>query len=222
MCLPLLSMSISDAKEMVLTTNATTKVLSQVYKDISGFGISAYDEKQIKDQGGASTYGEILPESVTQLIEILKIGPSTVFYDLGSGVGKVAMQIHLQTPAKKVVGVELSTERHKNAQVALDRLKQYFKKNNVPSSLNSRRLIFAQGDAKKQDLSDATAVYLCSTCFSTELLQQIMEQIKKAKKGTKVVTLKQLPADPAFKKIKELSLPMTWSNSSNVYIYELQ
>jgi len=207
---------------MVLTNEATLKALDTLYKDISGLGISAQDEKDIREKGGASTYGEILPESVTQLIKLLNITPTTVFYDLGSGVGKVAMQIHLQTPAKKVVGVELSQERHEKAQTAYNKLSEYLKEHKLPNTINKRSLVLKSGDAKEQDLSDATIVYLCSTCFSNELLQKIMEKIKQAKNGTQIITLKQLPDDAAFKKITELSLPMTWSNSSTVYIYELR
>jgi len=71
----------------------------------------------------ASVYGEVLPEGVQAVLdEINTAMPLTaedVFYDLGSGTGKVAIHAALVTPCRRVVGIELADTRHQHACRAL-------------------------------------------------------------------------------------------------------
>ena len=72
----------------------------------------------------ALTYGELTYEGCTRLGELLGLGPTDVFYDLGSGLGRATIQAHLQWGVRRAVGVELSAERSGLAQMAKDRLEQ--------------------------------------------------------------------------------------------------
>ena len=46
-----------------------------------------------------------------------------------------------------------------------------------------RVLQFLNHDFTKVDISDATAIYMCSTCYSQELMAQLAEKFSKLKKG---------------------------------------
>ena len=58
------------------------------------------------DVGVCPTYGELHYYSVKKLIHLMQLGDQDIFLDLGSGLGKCALQLFMQAPAKRVVGIE--------------------------------------------------------------------------------------------------------------------
>jgi len=190
-------------------------IINTCYAEISGFGISPEDHQNIEAHGCASTYGEITFEAVEKLIEKLHFTDSDVFYDLGCGVGKMVTQIYLGSPVKKSVGVELSCER---ADKAL-KIQQTLRAKNIVQE--KRVLAFYKESFLDTDLADATVVYLASTCFSDELIKKVTYKLANLKSGLRVITLKKLAENEKFKLIDEFILPMTWSDSTNAYLYQL-
>ena len=75
------------------------------------------------------------------------------------------------------------------------------------------------------DLNDADIIYMNSTLFKRELMDELLEKFAKLKKGLIVVTHQELPknfSEAGFKLIKEFeALRSTWSNDTPVYIYQL-
>jgi hypothetical protein len=204
--------------QCILQEKASLKdMMNELYKDISGFGISDTDTKTIEAQGCAATYGEITFEGVEKLISLLNLKDSDVFYDLGCGVGKMVIHVYLGTPVKKSVGIELSSERATKAMTIQEKLKQ-------DKSLieEGRTLAFYKESFLDSNLNDATVIYLASTCFSPDVMKQVTDTLAKLKKGLRVITLKKLAANDHFKLIDEFILPMTWSDNTTAYLYELQ
>jgi hypothetical protein len=204
-----------------ITTNTNTakdhckNIINQCYNDISGFGISKEDENNIRSHGAAPTYGEMTFEGTEKLTNYLKPKETDVFVDAGSGVGKVVVQFFFSTPIKKSIGIELSKERFNNAMKVYDILQ---KNKDIPKD---RAIEFYNQDILDADLKDVTLFFMCSTCFSCELMQKITEKLAQLKPGLRVITLKHLPVHKNFKLVHEMTLPMTWSENSTVYIYEL-
>lgn len=191
------------------------KKIESLYQGVTGFNISEEEANNINNKGGASTYGEITYQSAKKILDDLNIIPSDVFYDLGSGIGKLNIQVFLTTPVKKVVGIELSPTRFKYAHDIQEKLKK------EGAIKNSRILSFLKEDITQADLSDATIIYMCSTCFSDELMKKLLDKLSKLKKGLKVITLKKFPENKVFNLIKSYTLPMTWSTNTTVYLYKL-
>ena len=190
--------------------------MEELYNNISGFGVAQNEYEIIRKNGGNPTYGEITHDSTTKLFKILNLTKDDVIYDLGSGVGKFILQAYLNTTVKKTVGVELSKTRIKLANEALSRFK-------IQNHLRKNASIeFREENFSKTDISDAIVIYLCSTCFSPELMKAISNKMLKCKKGLKIATLKTLPPDPNYRYIATHTLPMTWSNGSSVHIYRLE
>lgn len=198
--------------------------IENLYQGISGFGIGSAEEKNIIKQGGAPTYGEITYKGLKMLTDKLKLTSQDVFYDLGSGVGKVVVQVFLDSPAKKCVGIELSPTRYNHAQKVREQLVtvQPTKKATVKKPLKKEReLQFRNQNIANADFSDATVVFMCSTCFSDQFMQDLTEKLAKLRKGLRVITLKELPQHPKFKHVETYTLPMTWSKETQVRLYEL-
>jgi len=204
-----------SSNNIKISHESAEELMDRLYHQKSGFGISSEESEFIKEKGGAPTYGEIKYESAEQLFNDLKLTSRDVLYDLGSGVGKLIVQAYLTTPVKKSVGIELAQSRSNQAQEVQKIItKEHRRKGAV--------LEFRHQSIVEADLHDATVIYMCSTCYSEELMQQIVTMLCKLKKGLRVITLKELPANTCFQLIKTYHLPMTWSKSSPVHVYLLK
>ena len=151
------------------------------------------------------------------LLGKLKPTAEDVFYDLGSGVGKFPIYVHLVCPdIKKVVGIEAAASRHHEAKQALARL---IREGAIDTS---REVTFVHGDIVKEDISDATIIFICATCFPEPLMQALADRFLTLKPGLRIVTLKALPERPRLKMTKKAPLPTSWSQEgSMMYFYEL-
>ena len=189
--------------------------IEKYYDSISGFGIASDEEREIVDKGGFPTYGEITFESIDSLLHSFEITQKDVFVDLGCGVGKAVVYAFLNTPVKKAIGVELSKTRCENAQSVAEKIKK------THAIKRGRDLKFCHQSMLDADLSDATIIYTCSTCFSDKLMSDLTQKLSRCKQGLKVFTLKRLPDSPDFKYVKAFHLPMTWTSGTDVHFYVL-
>jgi hypothetical protein len=196
-----------------LTTEKMIAIFDEQYKDIRGY-ISTEESEFISRKGGSSVYGEILPESLQHILDDIKLTKKDVFWDLGNGLGKVCLQTAACTPAT-VYGVELAKTRVDLAQSVLKKIDQQYKLN------LHKKCSFSYGNILDADLSKATVVYMCSTCYPEKLMMDIANKLAHNKKPLRVLTLKSLPEHPSFKLVKTYHEKMTWSSDSAVYLYEL-
>ena len=97
--------------------------MERVYEGVTGFIRYESGEKE-KNQLAKIylTYGEILFASVEILMSKLILDKNDVFCDLGSGIGKMAMQVFMTTAVKESFGVEASNERYQRAQKSASQL----------------------------------------------------------------------------------------------------
>lgn len=188
--------------------------IDTLYTNINGFGISSTECECIRKEGGAPTYGEITYKSAEQLITDLKLGKKDVFYDLGCGVGKLVTQVFLSTPVKKSVGIELSQTRIEGAMKVAQQLK-------AERKITKKHFIeFLHKNITEANMHDATAVFMCSTCFSDDLMNKIVDKLlENRKKPLKLLSLRALPNPKKFTLEKTYLLPMTWSGGATVHLY---
>mmetsp|Transcript_22540 Transcript_22540/g.47715 ORF Transcript_22540/g.47715 Transcript_22540/m.47715 type:complete len:304 (-) Transcript_22540:134-1045(-) len=178
------------------------------------YGIHNSDDLQ--SQSHHLTYGEVTPLGVRQLTYEMGIakcdvredrkGPvgndkndeknGIVFYDLGSGVGRLVTQIYMDQPDRvaKAIGVELAEERHAIGAVALggimedqfevESFHETYEQNKgikdagtmIPATPFPVQLI--HGDATEVDLDSATThVFISSLCFPEDVLRSIQKKL---------------------------------------------
>lgn len=196
------------------TTENNKQFIDELYKQTSGFNVPSQEYDFITKAGGAPTYGEITYEGADQILKLFKLTEKDVFYDLGCGVGKFVVQAYLTTPVKKAGGIELSKTRIDSAKKIAQELKKQSKIE------KNRKLEFKENDILKANLKDATALFVSSLCFSDELIEKLTNKLAALKKGLRVATSKALTEHKAFKEIGTYQVPMTWSSSSTVHVYE--
>jgi len=205
--------SILESMAMNKKTLSTRQIINRIYKDIEGFEIPSIDAKRVRESKGSPIYGEINHEALNKLLKYLRLGPKDVFFDLGSGVGKVITQTLLTTPVKLAVGVELSKIRHHDARLAMKRAYDF-----DPSIKNRVRLL--NKDLLTVDLHEATVIYTCSTAFSQLFMKKLTKRLQSFNHHFILVSLQDLPEIPEFKLIKKLKLDMSWLKCTPVYIYQ--
>ena len=164
--------------------------IDALYQGISGFVAYQPGEKEEnKKHKIFLTYGEISYSSMDVIIKNLSIQKNDVFYDLGSGIGKIPLYFYLKTPVKKASGIEASVERQYYADNVYQAVKQKF-----PKLFNEERELYTlQGNFLKADISDASIVYSCSTCFDEELLTEMGKILDNCPNLRYVISMKPIP-----------------------------
>lgn len=191
----------------------TYKILETIYDEYDGYNLSPSDRKNISQTGSSGTYGEITPEATSKLLDYLEIGRKDVVYDLGSGTGKFVLQTALNCPAKKVVGLELSKDRHIIASNALKQAKKL-------ARIKSGNVKFRNSDIMKAKLNDATIVYTCSTDFPPSFMKVLTKRLSQVlKEDTLFVSVQELDENKWFEHIDTLKLDMSWQKKTPVYVY---
>lgn len=67
-----------------------------------------------------------------------------------------------------------------------------------------------QGDMLVHDWSDADIIYLSAVCFSDALVAGVTDIFTRVKKGTRIVSLKSLPARAYLELYATIKVKMTW------------
>ena len=196
------------------TNKLTENDIKEIYINVERQDV--YNAEKKEEQGVASTYGEMLPSSVDEMISHVDINSNDVFYDLGSGGGKIILQTFANTNVGIAKGIEFQPNRYKIAEKALRR--SYIRN---PNLLNDDRIVtFYNGNILNFDLSDATIIYMCSTCYSPDLMDSILEKVRQNTNLKYIISLKSHDKFLEILPKKEtLHLPMTWTQSTDVNIY---
>jgi len=166
-----------------------------------------YIEKSeiIKESDDNLIYGEITKSGVDTLLKEIKkrksITSDDVFYDIGSGNGKLPIHIALISEFSQVKGVEISDIRHMYSNHIL--------KNTVGSIDN---IEFINDDVKNIDISDATVIFINDVLFSEEDVEHIFE---KASKGTHIISFKRKSDDV-------INLDVSWYPLPSPFNYHIK
>lgn len=187
-----------------------------LYDDDDGYGeLSARDRQRIREARSSAVYGEITPAAAQTLIEYLDLGNKDVFYDLGSGVGRLIMHAAMESQAKRLVGVELSATRNKQA-------KKVFEKAKSNKMLKCKNVEFWCADIMRRRFDDATYVYTCSTAFPERFFNKLVNRLSILKSGVVFISLNEIENKKIkhFIEIDRLRLDMSWQKRSPVYVYQ--
>mmetsp|Transcript_67716 Transcript_67716/g.133660 ORF Transcript_67716/g.133660 Transcript_67716/m.133660 type:complete len:886 (+) Transcript_67716:71-2728(+) len=189
------------------------------------------------DGTASRIYGEIPPKSVNFLAQELKLDvPGSVFYDLGSGFGRMVLQIYLTTQASRAVGVEIVEDRYAIAHEALDTLQRGGLTSVLHEAPNGvRNASMLKMNFTELDLKDATAIYMASLFFPKDIMWYLAHKLAALRDGTRILTLVQFPFDmygtrrlPADSPLQALrqrrrfdEVGMTWGDQNSVFLYEV-
>ena len=189
-------------------------VIRRLYRDEHGYDLSEADEARVLATRSAPTYGELMPSATARLVEALKLDADDSFYDLGSGVGKVVLQVAMTVPVQRSIGIELVGTRHRIAQRMLAQLEP-------TGLLRASECRFRRSDFMRARLTGATVIYTCSTAFSEEFMEELAAHLARRPTGLRWVTTQDLDDNPWWELEQTWRLDMSWRRQSGVHAYRL-
>ena len=241
------------------------QLIAEIYHWFDGYDCSEMEQIELDNGveekswlgrlvGGheASVYGEVLPEGIQNLLDYIDddmpLSKEDVFVDLGSGTGKIVLQVALATDFKKVIGIELSETRHGHAIKAVEEarklsisVQEETKReehlgadipdckefaNKVTRDVASGRVQIIHGDIMEPTYNDATHLYAASTTWPDVLLHTVTKiGVEKIKGLKSFSTLRPIP--PAtlkeFRSVylwKTVELAVSWQDTAPMHIYK--
>ncbi|MBM3468034.1 MAG: hypothetical protein FJX71_01215 [Alphaproteobacteria bacterium] len=190
--------------------------LQMLFENKGGYTIPEEEITAILTAGGHPQYGEITYDSASHILNDLDLTKNDVFYDLGSGVGKLVLQVYLTTPVKKSVGIELSKTRWNIAETCRRQIAS------DEHTTAGRDLSFLNQNISATNISDATVCFISGITFPQPLIHSIMDRLSAIDHEVKVISVLPLPFHKHFKLLKTYTLPMSWSPEGvEVCLYQL-
>lgn len=197
--------------ESTLADRHCEDYINSLYQDVTGFSIYETGEVEaLAERKIFPLYGEILYYSMNKLIAEMQIEANDVFYDLGSGVGKIPLQVFLKTTVQKSCGIEALTKRHACALQVYEHVKKDFPE----IFINERSLQAICANFLEVDIFDATILYLA--CFESELLLEIGKRADQCKNLKYFISLRPIPNKLPLKTTIEVDCSF---GPASAYIY---
>ncbi|KTD01755.1 hypothetical protein Lgor_2132 [Fluoribacter gormanii] len=179
------------------------QVFRQIYTDANGFLLSQ-NARQNHD-AMEYAYGEIEFLSFIALLSLTNPDENTIFYDLGSGVGKAVLACSMVFPVRKSAGVELFPELYFDA---CKRVEQLAAMKNYTAK--AKKIQFILGDFLEANLSDATLVFINSTAFFGPIWESLCVKLDKLPHLNTVITTSKTLSCPHFIVTARTKVQMSW------------
>jgi len=175
----------------------------ELFQDINGFTLSC--KSRSTHDAFEYTYGEIDFIPFIALLALTKPHVNTVFYDLGSGVGKAAVACAMVFNVAKSCGIELFSDLHNAAILQQQRLQA------LPNYKDKAQVLhFIHDNILNRDISDATLVFINATAFFGETWSLMTQHMSQLKRGTIVITSSKKLSSPLFVVTQTTTVNMSW------------
>jgi hypothetical protein len=162
------------------------------HKTIGHICLTSEDNRIAANTRSDLLYGEVLPEGVVRMLDAdhLDVAHARTVYDLGSGLGKLALQAFLQYPHLEWVGgVELAQSRSSRAFEALRRLTNlqngtFTTSQNFPESvLTAARAVFANDSTSMtEEAKDGCSIRYTEVRLNPSTYSKCLGRSKRMKK----------------------------------------
>ncbi|MBU6140351.1 MAG: hypothetical protein KGP29_02180 [Proteobacteria bacterium] len=203
----------------MLDPTLAEKYFDQLYKDVNGYGVS----NQARTEAGITEgllYGE-LPFATWKAI-VMRANPKHdgVFFDLGSGTGRVVLQSHLLFNFQKSVGVELLAGLHDKACDIAEKFAEEIEPL-IRKEIGDRELHLFNESFFETDLREADLILLNHPLKDRDLFAKLEQKfLTQLKPGTKIITIIRALADPRFKSLGSEKYTFSWGEST-AYFFEV-
>jgi predicted RNA methylase len=187
-------------------------IINTLYADIEGYKL--YTQAKVKNNKEYKDliYGEI-PITILNDIFSETECKDGVFYDLGSGTGKLVLAAHMLGNFSKCVGIELLGDLHK---VAVEKQIEYEKS---IEDKEKGKIEFIKGDFLEQNLNDANLIVVGLPSQNADVMDALEKKIESLRSGIKIVTIIGFLKTDEVMEIKSKKYNFPWGKST-AYFYE--
>ncbi|OZJ06877.1 hypothetical protein BZG36_00029 [Bifiguratus adelaidae] len=135
-------------------------------------------------------YGEINPILISEFIERTNIKSSSVFIDMGCGIGNVVLQVAAQTGCE-ALGVEIMETPVKLAKLQLKEYAARMKAWHLPCGrIRLRHADFLECPELNETLKRADVILVNNYAFDPEINHKLVQLFLDLKEGTRIISLK--------------------------------
>lgn len=197
----------------MIDSNLAEQYFNQLYSDIDGYEVSNSARASARITEGL-LYGEI-PFATWKSI-VMRANPKhdAIFFDLGSGTGRVVMQSHLLFNFKKSIGIELLPGLHDQACEVTDKFVEEIEPL-IRNELGDRELHLFNESFFDVDLSEANLILLNHPIKDRDLFLKLEQKfLNELKPGTKIITIIRALANPKFKQLGSEKYTFSWGEST--------
>ncbi|KTD42752.1 methyltransferase [Legionella parisiensis] len=178
-------------------------VFHQIYAGANGFMLS--QNARHEQDAMEYAYGEIKFLSFIALLSLTSPNENTVFYDLGSGTGKAVLACSMVFPICKSIGIELFPELYLDACKRRDQLAAV-----ANYAVQAKKIQFILGDFLKENLDDATIVFINSTAFFGPTWEKLCTKLDHLPHLTTVITTSKTLSSTHFTVMTRTKVEMSW------------
>lgn len=192
-----------------LNLKAHLRTLEIISADISGFQLS----KQARQQSDAMdyVYGEIDPTAFIALLSLVKPGPTTVFYDLGSGIGKTVLLCAMVFHVQRSCGIELFSHLDAAAKTQRLRLQTY-------RNYSQKNIHFICGDYLQENFEDATLIFISATALFGDTWKKLNQRLENLTTCPLIITTSKPLTTKRYGCVYQTRVQMSWG-VVNAYIH---
>lgn len=199
------------------------KVFNILYDDVSSFLIFQNEKDRTEGELSKSlVYGEIPFLSIKSIIEFAqeKTGldcQNSVFYDLGSGIGRNVIACSILFNFAQSIGIEIMQDLHSIANEKKELLQEAYQDKFIEG------INFIQDNIMNQDISNGDLFLLCYPFTNNEKLFLELEDkmINSLKDGAIVISLIRALRNDKFHRFGRKSFIFSWGKSTAYfYIYK--
>ena len=173
------------------------------------YSVVKAERVKFDESGYSPVYGELTKKGVHQIFRNCNMD-NKILYDMGSGIGNVIINAwNVSSKWKKVIGIELSEDRHNDALLRKKRLQKNKKE----------RTHFYCNDIFNYNYCDADYIYISNLCFPDKINRKIGEKLdKELKPGTIIFASKEIYLSIPFER-KTFNVEQSWSEKSSIVQY---
>lgn len=189
-------------------------LFNHLYTHIDGYHLAGRAQGKLDGSSECLLYGEVPFDTWQKIVGRISPKKDAVFFDLGSGVGKVVLQSHLLFDFKKSIGVELLPDLHDKA-IEVQKTFEKIIKPQIKNSLENRELVFQKGNILDVDLREADFILIPHPFKKEEDFMQLEENfLQQLKPKTKIVSLIRNLRSQAFKELGFENYEFSWGKST--------
>eukprot|EP00747_Dinoflagellata_sp_TGD_P117734 gnl/TRDRNA2_/TRDRNA2_172668_c1_seq2.p1 gnl/TRDRNA2_/TRDRNA2_172668_c1~~gnl/TRDRNA2_/TRDRNA2_172668_c1_seq2.p1 ORF type:complete len:729 (-),score=98.32 gnl/TRDRNA2_/TRDRNA2_172668_c1_seq2:26-2212(-) len=161
-------------------------------------------------------YGDIAFGGMESLYDALGLRSTDVFYDLGSGVGRLTLYVALRCEVFRSVGLEAAERRCSLAEEARGRLQEEL--GGAPQS----QVSLLHGDPAEHPLPDATVVDFCNFGLAQDVVARTLANVIRGNRVRRVACSTPLPVNCRIQLVRTLKVACTWVRSVTWHIYDVR
>lgn len=187
-------------------------VFNDLYADTDGFQLSKYARQG--NDAMEYVYGEIDFESFIALLSLCKPDSDSIFYDLGSGVGKAVLACAMVFNVRKSCGIELFENLHHCAERQRRRLAALTEYKD-----KSQAIELIHADFLNIPLSDASLVFVNASAWFGEFWEKTSQHLEQLKPGALIISTSKALVSNVFQTRHITTVKMSWG-VVNAYIQQ--